>query len=183
MRPNPEQTLASPWGQHKAAAVAGNAPLYSGTPHPSTWAQSVRKKMRARMRKYSYKAVQIIHLTDFQNRNPNRSQPNVTFTHCGKLNKSRGQVEMFWTSWITKLRLKPKSNTFQTNLTLTLTSQMDDFLYASSITRQDVRAAAVTDKYERKRELVSFSVCVCLRWTIMAVSFCRPRPAAVQLGL
>jgi len=26
-------------------------------------------------------------------------------------------------------------------------------------------------------------VCVCLRWTIMAVSLCRPRPATVQLGL
>jgi len=71
VRPNPELTLASPWGQHRAAAVAGNAPLYSGTPHPSTWAQSVRKKMRARIRKYSYIAVQIIHLTDFQNSNPN----------------------------------------------------------------------------------------------------------------
>ncbi len=42
-KPNPWLTLASPGGQHRAATAAGNAPLYSGTPHPSTWAQSVRE--------------------------------------------------------------------------------------------------------------------------------------------
>lgn len=82
-RPNPELTLVSPGGQHRVAAVAGNAPLYSGTPHPSTWAQSVRKKMTARMRKYSFKAVQIKHLTDFKISIPTDLNQ-MLLSHCGK---------------------------------------------------------------------------------------------------